>query len=278
TLAGCWLPLQTGEKMQGDIRLLRQDIQGAQKGLAEQQAQLGEQMERGNEQVIRVEKTLQDLNRAARMTDADFGVKLEQLIREVQELRGAIELTEYRLKKLEAHFEGENSLDKRMSALEEQTGKIAASQPPPGPTTPSNDKEALAHAAKLAKVGNVDEARGVYRTIIKRSPNKTGITDVAHLALGDLYFKEKKVHSALPEYAKVAELFKSGSLADDAYYKIGLCSMEMGNLEDAKIFFGAIVKNYRKSSLIKNAKAKLKEINKRLKKEAAAKKKSKKKK
>ena len=249
------------------------------------------------------------------MTDADMGVQIERLIKEVQELRGAVELADYRTSKIQGHFEGEQSLVNRVEALEsgrtdpisraapkrtaskpaarkakpkpapqKKPAAVASSgntpAPPPAPppikekAKPKTKKELLSHGESLAKRGQVTEARGVLRDLVRRYPNSPGVTDKAYFTLGEIYFKGNKYRSALQEYIKVVDRFPQGKMADDAYFRIGTCSMEIGNLEDAQIFFNEIVTNHKKSPLLKDAKSKLKEVQKRLTKEKKQKKKA----
>ncbi|MBN1959906.1 MAG: tetratricopeptide repeat protein [Deltaproteobacteria bacterium] len=250
--------------MQRDIQLLQQQQAANQKSLSEQQARLEEQMQLADRKIAEVARTLEDLNRAARSTTADFGVQLERLIKDIQELRGFIELTEYRLGKIEAKLEGDNSIEKRLEALESGSVK----ETPPDKNAPNDKKEMLVYASDLLKQGKAKEARGVLRAIVRKWPNEKGVTDKAYYDLGETYFNDKKYRNAVQEFARVVEKFASGSYADQAYYKIGLCSMAIGNYEDAKIFFGEIIRNYKKSSLAKDAKKKLDEVQERLKKEA----------
>jgi TolA-binding protein len=264
---GCWVPAETGKKMQADILALQDEVREANKGLDEQRAAFSEQIQAAKQQ-------LADLSRAAHMTDADFGVQIERLIREMQELRGTLELTEYRLSKIEAKLEGPGSLDERLDALEKQA--VGTPPTPISSDIPTDKKELLVYARKLVKEGKVNEARGVYRDLIKRFANEPGVTDEAHFRLGELYYDEKKYRSAMQEFIKVAEHFASGKLVDDALYKIGICSMDLGRLEDAQIFFQEIAKNHRRSPFVRSAKAKLDEIAKRLEKEKTAKRTSKK--
>ncbi len=259
--------------MQSEIAALKQQQNAASKNLDEQRALLDEQMQRAERKVTEVANALDELNRAARMTDADFGVQLERLIKELQELRGSLELSEYRISKLETKVEGEGSLTARIEALEKQ---LTTGSPPPAVSSadapPKDKKELLAYAQKLIKEGKVNDGRGVLRDVVNKWPNETGITDAAFYTLGETYYAEKKYRSALQEYIKVVEKFGTGVYADDAYYKIGLASMDIGNLEDAKIFFSEIVHNHKKSPLLKSASKKLEEIDKRLAKEKKKKK------
>ncbi len=268
--SACFVPSEVGEQMQRDIKRLQDDMQQAQAGLDQQRALLDEKLKEAEAQIKEVDTALQDLNRAARMTDADFGIQIERLIRETQDLRGMIELTEYRLGQLETKLEGEGSLTERVSKLE--TGGVASGggrvdSQQISTDVPEDPKKMLAYARDLAKQGKADEARGVLRQLIKKAPKQPGITDAAYYELGVIYYQEKKYRSALQELVKVVEGFERGDYADDAYYKIGQCSMDLGNLEDAQIFFGQVVKGYPRSSLAKSAKAKLREIEKRLKNE-----------
>ena len=259
--------------MQRDIKALQDQQAASQKSLAEQQARLQEALQLADKKIAEMQRTLEDLNRAARSTGADLGVQIERMTKEVQELRGTAELVDFRLGKVEGKLEGDGSLTARVDALEKQLAQLA-SQPAPaaqGKQGPKSKKELLAYAADLVKQGKPGDARGVYRDVVKQWPNDPGVTDEAYYRLGETYFDEKKCRSALQEYIKVVEKFAAGTYADDAYYKIGLCSMELGNLEDAKIFFGEIVRNYKKSPLLKDAQKKLDDVQERLDKEARAK-------
>lgn len=259
----CWVPAEAGRQMQTDILALRTEVHDNKKGVDEQRASLTEQMRKADRQIEEVSTTLGELNRAARSTDADFGVQLERLVKEVQELRGALELTEYRLAKLESAQEQTTQVVARVEKLEQ-----TKTAPPPAPETLQSKSELLSQAKALVKDGKISDARGVYRDIIKKWPGELGVTDEAYFRLGELYYEEKKQRNALAEYIKVVEKFASGSYADDAYYKIGLCSIDIGNLEDAQIFFGEILKNHKKSPHYKAAQQKLEEVQKRLKDEA----------
>ena len=242
--------------MQQDIRDLQKELREAHKGLAEQKARLDEQMMRADAKISEVERMLGDLNRAARTTDAEFGVKLERLIREVQQLRGAAELADYRLGKLEPQVAGD----------------VAAGQGPPsggavaaggGETLPKDGPGLLAYGEKLAKEGKVQEARGVLRDVVRRWPKEKGVADVALYRLGESYYAEKQYAAAVQEYAQVIEEFRESDWVDDAYFRIGNCSLELGNLQDARIFFNEIVTHYKRSSLYKPTLGKLEEIERR---------------
>lgn len=252
--------------MQSDIAELRRELSSAQKSTSEQRARLDDQMRAAEKQIETVSTMLADLNRAARSTDADFGMQMERLIREVQELRGALELLQYRLGKAEEGVAGQGSITERLSALEKQVVELGpkAAVTTMAEKTPESSKAMFEQAAALVKDGKIEEARGSYREILRRWPSEDGVTDQAYYRLGDLYFDEKKSRPALQEYIKVLEKYPTGRYADDTLYKVGLCSIDIGNLEDAQIFFGEILKNHPKSPLAKSAARKLDEVKRKL--------------
>ena len=298
---GCfWVPAETGVRMQADIRDLQNNMRTANKHLEqqaahleEQSAQLATQMAEAADKVAEVAEALQNLNRAARMTDADLGVQIERLIKEVQELRGSVELSDYRVGKIEGQFEGDQSIVARIESLEKEQNALpiapkaapkaksstkskakkpvaksstqtAAAAKPAAKKPPKGKKDLLAYGESLVKAGKIQDARGVFRDLVRRYPKSKGITDKAFFTLGETYFQNKKYRNALQEYIKVVDRFPKGAMADDAYYRIGSCSMEIGNLEDANIFFNEIVTNHQSSPLLKAARGKLKEVQKRL--------------
>ncbi len=265
-VAGCVTSTE-GKQMKQDIANLQAQMQEARAGIDQQGAQLAEQLQKASTQVKELSETLADLNRAARNTDADFGVQLDQLRAELQEIRGQIELTDYRVGQMQAQLQTAPAVGATPVATPAQPED--AVKPPA--TAPKDKKGMLQYAQNLYSQKQYSEARGVYREVVKQWGNEAGVGDQARMKIGDTFFDEKRFRDALPEYIKVVEKFSKGEYADDAYYKIGLVSMELGNLEDAVTFFGEVVKSYKKSPLVPNAQAKMSEAQKRLDKEKASK-------
>lgn len=267
--SACWVPTETGQAMQRDIKNLRTDVEDTRKGIDEARAQLIEQVQKADASVVEVDKKLQELNRAARQTDAGFGVRLDELQRELGELRGQNELLTYKLSQMEQRLAALDELQQRLDALETHapstpsTSAAPASSAPPA-DIPEDKKGMLAYANQLLKDKKLEDARGVLRRVVERWPSDPGVTDQAYYLIGETYFREKKYRPALLEYIKVVENFPKGDMVDDAYYRVGLCSIELGNLEDALIFFDEIINKHRKSPLVKAAKKQHREVSKRL--------------
>jgi len=295
---GCFFPYESGmllsrdlDALQKSMRDTRNNVEARGVQLEQQSAKLESQISQADEKLGEVAETLDTLNRAARLSNADFGVQLERMLQELQELRGAIELADYRISRMEQQIAANASQNPSTSApayaqapvqpapVEKPAAKPSstkaktsakatpkpAPQKPKAPAKPATPKEQIADARSLIKQNKFDQARGILRQVLNGGPRKAGIHDLAHYELGKTYQSEKKYRAALQEYIKVAEQFPKGSMVDDAYFQIGNCSMALGNLEEAEVFFNEIITNHKRSPFAKDAKAKLSEVKKRLK-------------
>ena len=83
------------------MRDTRNDVEARGVQLEEQSEKLESQIRQADDKLGEVAETLDTLNRAARLSNADFGVQLERMLQELQELRGAIELADYRISRME---------------------------------------------------------------------------------------------------------------------------------------------------------------------------------
>jgi len=259
--AACWVPTETGKVMQRDITKLQTSMQTAQKTLDEQSALLTEQMGKADTQIQEVDLKLRELNRAARKDVAGIAVDVEEIRKVSQELRGQIELLNHRLTQM---LDEQTKLKEQVAGLE---SSIPDAEPAPkvSKSSKGNTKDdVMIQARELIKKGQIEKARGFLREIVQKWPTDTKVAGEAYFRLGELYFKEKKYRSALQEYINVVEKFPKGRLADDSYHRIGLCSMELGNYEDAQIFFSEIIKNHKKSPLLKSAQKMLADVDKKL--------------
>lgn len=263
-LAACWVPKDVGRQMQAEIQGLRGDLQALKGNLDAAKATQQEQMQSTLQKLEDLSRALEEYNQSSRSENADFGTQLERMISDVQELRGAVEVNEHRIGETETKLN--QTIATRIQAMQTQNANVVTEDAGANvlKDAPKGKKEQLAYASKLVKDGKVNDGRLVFRNIIKQWPKEVGITDEAEYRLGETYFDEKKYDAALREYIKVLDKFGNGALADHAYYKIGLCSLETGNLDDAQTFFSEIVTNHKKSPLAKDAKAKLDEVEKRI--------------
>jgi TolA-binding protein len=261
--------------MQADIAAQKAELQRLRHAVEENRAMGLEQTQQTLGKVEQLSRAVQDMGQSSRMSDADFNAQMEHMIRDVQELRGAVEVNEHRLGETETKLD--QTLASRITAIGQAaaTPEAAAAPSAAQRQAPKGKKELLAYGQKLLKDGKVDDGRAVLRDVVRQYPRDNGLTDAALWALGESLFDEKKYAPALREYIKVVDKFASGSFVEGAYYRIALCSAETGNLEDAQTFLTELTTNHKKSPWQKRALGKLAEINKRLEAKAARGKKAK---
>ena len=168
---GCFFPYESGMLLSRDIDALqksmrdtRNDVEARGVQLEEQSEKLESQIRQADDKLGEVAETLDTLNRAARLSNADFGVQLERMLQELQELRGAIELADYRISRMEQQIAS--------NSAPVPAEKVYA-QPAPAPAKPKAKKakpSASQSFKAFSKASDCGEAE---------SPRKASITQRA---------------------------------------------------------------------------------------------------
>ena len=272
------------------MRDTRNECRGAWCSARRTERKAESQIRQADDKLGEVAETLDTLNRAARLSNADFGVQLERMLQELQELRGAIELADYRISRMEQQIAANASpaapaekvyaqpapavtkepkakakAKPPASKASKPSPKPAIAEKPEAPAKPASPKEQIASARSLIKQNKFDQARGLLRQVLNGAPRQAGVHDLAHYELGKSYQAEKKYRAALKSTSRSLNSSRREAMNDDAYFQIGNCSMALGNLEEAEVFFNEIITNHKKSPFAKDAKSKLSEVKKRLK-------------
>lgn len=265
-LPACFVPTEVGRQMQADIAALKNEVGSLRHGQEENRAVALEQTQQTLAKVEQLSRAVQDAGQSSRMSDADFNSQMEHMIRDVQELRGAVEVNEHRLGETEVKLD--KTLATRITAMGQASpasdANAPAAQNAAQAKAPKGKRELLAYGTKLLKDGKNDDGRGILRDLTKQYPKEMGLTDAALWRIGESYFDEKKYDEALREYVKIVDKFTSGNFVEGSYYKIALCSAETGHLDDAQTFLTELVTNHKLSPYFKRAQAKLADVNKRI--------------
>jgi TolA-binding protein len=241
-LSACWVPTGVGNKMEEDIKNLQRSQDILARKIEQRQAQWEESLEKAQT----IEETVTKLNQSARLNDADFGAQMQQVIEEVQTLRGALEVAENRINQLEGKTDS--------SAPSEDTSA------PPAPKFSSKEspKQALERAKKLIEAHQMEEAREAIEFALEKSKKEE--RDEAYFLLGESYYGEKNYRTALKHYIHVIDKYPRSEFADDTMYRIGQSSLSLGQKAEAKVFFHEIVKRYKSSPWYNAAKRELKAL------------------
>jgi TolA-binding protein len=211
-----------------------------------------------------------------RQNNADSGVQMDKLVGELQALRGDVEQTKH-------------DVDATNNSV-----KDILARPPPGiareATAPKVDED----PKKVVQIDGVDipvEAKPHYEVAKKMYDDKKfqdaidafdlflhrhekdapELMDNAAYWKAEAYYnlaqqpntdakaKEKALKQAILAYQPVIENPKSGK-QDGALYKAGLAFEQLGDRDDAAVFFDELITKYPKSPVVNDAKKHLKAV------------------
>jgi len=234
--------------MERDLRAVEEEFAEFK---LEQQRQEAEKAAR----IKRMAESLEQSDESARKADADFFIRIDELIQEVQRLSGRIEEMEHRLAQLEAaRVATAPSVESADAATSDANGEAAT---PEAPAFPEDKQELYDLAKKAHDDARYDDARGAFRHFHKRFPSDPVLADNAMFWIGEGYFKEGTYDKAILTYQEVINKYPKSDKLDAAIYKIGRSFESLGLKEDALLFYQDLVSKHPKSKLVPDAKKRI---------------------
>jgi len=185
----------------------------------------------------------------ARVEMQRITVRQDEQDRALQEIRGSGD----RMKEIE----------KRLAALEERTGNLAA--PPAGASVPESPREWRSPEEMYevgvgqVKGGNPKKGRETLSDFAVKYPGHKLIPNALYWK-GEAFYAEKDYENAILAFQDVVDKYPGGDKAPDAMYKQGLSFLALKDTKNARLLFDLVQKKYPKSSAAEMAKKKLKEI------------------
>lgn len=218
-----------------------------------------------------LKSALDQLDKSARTTGANIGVKVDAAIQEVAELRGALESSQHRL----------GELEKRLAQLEAARagsagvgGEAAAPGAPKGTQPeaaerpkdtvkwPDDPKELLRLADEKRRGGELELARRLYAELLRRWPREPQAGE-AHAGLGQAWFADGKCPEALYDFGKVITEHKKTRSAPVVYLQSAECFRQAKMLPEAKQVLQELLQEFPKSDVAKQAQQLLAQLEKR---------------
>lgn len=223
----------------------------------ENRAQLDDLRRDWGSRLDRLEESLEKLTRSATKTTAEVAASQEELLRQVQLLRGELAEAQFRAESFDKRF---TDLEGRVVALggDEAMRKYEARKGLAQIERPT-DKDAF---FDLAKSYLDRKEYDVSRTLFGEFITKWRFDEKAPLAqvlIGDSYFDQKQYRAAVLEYQKVRENWPRSRYLPDALYKLGLSFLQLGLRDEARAFLEEAAK-YPGQEAGKKAQAKLREL------------------
>jgi tol-pal system protein YbgF len=249
-LAACWYPGDRGRLLEERVDRLQATNQELQRNLAEAQ-------DKYKATQAKLEATLEQLDKAARRSDADIGIQMQKTVEDVAMLRGQVETYQHRIGELEAALRKtqDDAEQKAVAASPELQAKKKADEV----KRPDDPKDFLKLADQTAREGDKQLARTLYNEFLKKWP-KDGGAGEAHFGIGETYYADEKCREALYEYGKVIQEFTKTRSAPDAYLRSADCFKKLKMVAESKLALETLVKEHPKSDAAKTAKVKLAEL------------------
>ncbi len=249
-LGACWYPGDRGILLEEKVGKLADENQALRKELAESQEKLAKTQKRLDDQI-------EQLDKAARRSDADIGLQVQRTVEDVAVLRGQVETYQHKIGELETALKtAQDAMDKKVVAADPD---LAAKKKADEVKRPEDPKDFLRLAEDTAKGGDKQLARTLYNEYLKKWPKEAGAGE-AHFGLGETYYTDEKCREALYEYGKVIQEFTKTRSAPDAYLRSADCFKKLKMVAESKLALETLVKEHPKSDAAKTAKVKLAEL------------------
>jgi tol-pal system protein YbgF len=167
------------------------------------------------------------------------------------------------LQEIRGNADRMKEIEKRLAAIEERTGKLAAAPAAvPAPESPrewKSPEEMYEVAVGQVKGGNPKKGRETLSDFAVKYPNHKLIPNALYWK-GEAFYAEKDYENAILTFQDVVDKYPRGEKAPDAMYKQGLSFLALKDTKNAQILLDLVQKKYPKSKAAEMAKKKLKEI------------------
>jgi TolA-binding protein len=260
-----YYPKEDGEKLQGEVYGLLTQVNAMQQALTELQAEKKKQ----GEQLDRIDKEVAQLNTAARRNDADLGAQLDDSLQQVARMKGLVEGANERLTDLESSVQKvQEELDLRFQNMQEAARVKELSEKEKAKAVEDarrnerliGDPTQLFNEVEKMLTSSPGDARKLLREFTIRAKSDKSLQKQsceATFYIGETYFAENNFQQAAAEYNNVRKNCPKSPKVADALYKLGQCFEKLKLPDDAKLFYQTVREKYPKSSVAKDAKARL---------------------
>ncbi|OGR18518.1 MAG: tol-pal system protein YbgF [Deltaproteobacteria bacterium RIFOXYD2_FULL_66_9] len=156
-------------------------------------------------------------------------------------------------------------IEKRLAALEERIGKLAAAPvpaPAPAPESPrewKSPEEMYEVAVGQVKGGDPRKGRETLTDFAAKYPDHKLIPNTLYWK-GEAFYAEKDFENAILTFQDVVDRYPREEKASDAMYKQGLSFLALKDNRNARVLLDLVQKKYPKSNAAGMAKKKLREI------------------
>lgn len=213
-----------------------------------------------------VRKSFADMNSdfdRVRTDQLTATTRMDEAQTEMQRITARQDAQERALQEIRGNADRVKEIEKRLAALEERIGKLAAAPASvPAPESPrewKSPEEMYEVAVGQVKGGNPKKGRETLSDFAAKYPDHKLIPNALYWK-GEAFYAEKDFENAILTFQDVVDKYPRGEKAPDAMYKQGLSFLSLKDRKNARILLDLVPKKYPKSKAAEMAKKKLKEI------------------
>jgi len=276
-MAGCAV-VDTGafERLQGEMMGLKKEM--AVLKTAPPPAPVPAPERADADEIRSVRKSFADMNSdfdRARTDQLAANTRMQEAQAEMQRVTARQDAQERALQEIRGNADRVKEIEKRLAALEERIGKLAAAPAAapapavapapaaaPAPESPrewKSPEEMYEVAVGLVKGGDPKKGRETLSDFAAKYPDHKLIPNTLYWK-GEAFYAEKDFENAILTFQDVVDRYPQGEKAPDAMYKQGLSFLSLKDTKNARILLDLVPKKYPKSKAAEMAKKKLKEI------------------
>jgi len=215
-----------------------------------------------------VRKSFADLNAdfdRMRSDQLAATTRMDEAQAEMRRIAARQEAQERAFQEIRGNADRMKEIEKRLAALEERIGKLAAAPAPapaPAPESPrewKSPEEMYEVAVGQVKGGNPKKGRETLTDFAAKYPDHKLIPNTLYWK-GEAYYAEKDFENAILTFQDVVDRYPREEKASDAMYKQGLSFLALKDNRNARVLLDLVQKKYPKSNAAGMAKKKLREI------------------
>lgn len=254
------LPLLFACASSKDLVLIRQDIASLKSDLYQLQIEKEEIFKKLNILETRLEGELNQFQR----TQADMGLKIEEVTTEIQILGEKLEDTNFRISSLSQQLAGLRLME-RQSPYErqqvEQQPEIPADTDEEAGTIlkPASPEELYNTARADYLKGNYELAIEGFKQYIQLYPNSE-LTDNSQYWIGECYYSQQKFSQSVLEFDKVITKYPNSDKIVSAHLKKGFAYFELNQIARGVIQLQQLIQEFPNSNEARIARERLESL------------------
>ena len=272
-LAGCAV-VDTGAftRLQDEMMVLKKEMAALKAAPPPAPVPAAERPDAGEIQSLRKSfaDTNSDIDRM-RTDQLAATTRMDEARVEMQRITSRQDAQERALQEIRGNADRIKEIERRLAALEERIGKLAAAPAAaaapapavaPAPDIPrewKSPEEMYEVAVGQVKGGNPKKGRETLSDFAAKYPDHKLIPNTLYWK-GEAFYAEKDFENAILTFQDVVDKYPRGEKAPDAMYKQGLSFLSLKDAKNARILLDLVPKKYPKSKAAEMAKKKLKEI------------------